>query len=246
MPTATAFGTEYTDTVFFNRTADELWPADITNAIYADLTDCTVAFQTDEIYCAAKALQPVISWTGMRQNQGTPPNITIFEDDQISRFLTSECGPPDKSSWTVTSTVGSIVATDLAHYWDWLAQNTTLPTNISQPLLKPNPVDPNFQLKTPLVQVHYHSYLDPDFAHDVFEFPHDGLRTPPLDSSMAETRGLPNAFVMDLRGKGPTIGNISDMTYPWELFDWFDTASNFSTQGSPSLGAVMSHHLQLS
>lgn len=89
----------------------------------------------------------------------------------------------------------------------------TLLTNISRPLLKPNPVDPNFQLKKPLVQVHYHSYLDPDFALDVLEFPHDELRTPPLDSSMAETRGRPYAFVMDLRGKGPTIGNISDMTY---------------------------------
>ncbi|KAI4246248.1 MAG: hypothetical protein L6R42_009961, partial [Xanthoria sp. 1 TBL-2021] len=218
------------DTVFFNRTADELWPADITNAIYADLADCTVAFQTDEIYCAARALQSVLSWTGMRQNQGTPPNITIFEDDQISRFLTSEGGPPDNSSWTVTSTVGSIFATDLAHYWDWLAQNTTLPTKISRPLLKPTPVDPDFQLKKPLVQVQCHSYLDPDFAHDVFEFPHDELRKPPLDSSMAELGVFSQCFCDGPQG---------DMTYPWELFDWFDTASNFSTQGAPSLGAVI-------
>ncbi|KAL8849786.1 MAG: hypothetical protein Q9221_005269 [Calogaya cf. arnoldii] len=230
VPTPTAFGTEYTDTVFFNRTADELWPMDITNAIYANLTDCTIAWQTDEKYCSSRAHEPVLKWTAMRQNQGTPPNITIFEGDQISRFLTSEGGPPDNSSWTVTSTVGSIFATDLAHFWDWLAQNTTLPANISRPLLKPAPVDSNFQLKKPLVQI---------FAHDDFEFPHDELRTPPLDSFTGETWDLPNDFVMDLRGRAPSIGDESDTDHPWELFEWFDTALNFSTQGAPSLGAVI-------
>ena len=80
VPKATAFGEEYTDTVYFNRTAEELWPVDITNDIYADASQCIASEPDFEEYCAISAVDSVGAWIARRQNQGTPPNITIFQD----------------------------------------------------------------------------------------------------------------------------------------------------------------------
>ena len=49
---------------------------------------------------------------------------------------------------------------------------------------------------------------------------------------------LPNEFVLNLEGNDSSNGNTSN-DHPWILFDWFDAASNFSSQGVPSLGAVV-------
>ena len=236
VPKMKAFGSEYTDRLFFNRTKNELWPAEITNAIYADISRCGAIDNQD---CAVRAMDAVGDWISMHQNQGTKPNITVFQDYEVSRFLTSEGGPPDVSSWTVTSTVGSVFARDLNHYWDWLVENSTLPTNIKRPLLRPGFLDPEINVKKPHVQVQCQTYLDPDFEHDAFAFPHDNLLTPPLDTFKTDVWGLPNEFVMNLLGDDHSIGNNNDTTHPYLLFDWFDTASNFSDKGAPSLGAVV-------
>ena len=236
VPKIKAFGPDYTDRLFFNRTKEELWPAEITNAIYADISKCGPINNQD---CAVRAMDAVGTWAFMHQKQGTKPNITIFQDNEVARFLTSEGGPPDVSSWTVTSTVGSIFARDLNHYWDWLVENSTLPTNIKRPLLRPAFLDAELKVKKPHVQVQCQTYLDPDFEHDAFAFPHDDLLTPPLDTFKTDVWGLPNEFVTNLIGDDPSIGNSSDTTHPYLLFDWFDTASNFSDKGAPSLGAVI-------
>lgn len=236
VPKIKAFGPEYTDRLFFNRTKNELWPAEITNAIYADTSKCGPLDNQD---CAVRAMDSVGDWILMHRNQGTKPNITIFQDYEVARFLTSEGGPPDVSSWTVTSTVGSIFARDLNHYWDWLVENSTLPTTIKRPLLRPGFLDPEIKVKKPHVQVQCQTYLDPDFEHDAFAFPHDNLLTPPLDTFKTDVWGLPNEFVTNLLGDDHSIGNPNDTTHPYLLFDWFDTASNFSDKGAPSLGAVV-------
>ena len=236
VPKAKAFGTEYTDRVYFNRTQDELWPANITNAIYANLSDCT---QLDDLVqdCAVIARDSVAPWISRHQSFGTKPNITIFENSEVTRYLTSQGGPPDNSSWTVSSTVGSVFARDLNNYWDWLVENSSLPMNIQRPLIRPAFLDPNFKFRKPLVQAQCHSYFEPDWEDGIFEFPHNELLAKPLDEFKESVWRLPNEFVLNLLGDDRSIGN--DPNYPPILFDWFDTASNFSDTGAPSLGALI-------
>ncbi|KAL8823045.1 MAG: hypothetical protein Q9191_006232 [Dirinaria sp. TL-2023a] len=238
VPQTKAFGNEYKDRVYFNRTEDELWPQDITNTIYANTTSCRpVNFDNQD--CAVRAMDSVGSWITDHQDQGTKPNITIFQDSEIIRYLTSQGGPPDNSSWTVTSTASSIFARDLVHYWEWLVENTTLPTKIARPLIRPHFVNSTMKLKKPLVQTQCQTWLEPDWANGNFAFPHDELLTPPLDHSKHETWKLPNAFILNLKGNDSKIGDMNDTQHPHILFDWFDAASNFSAQGAPSLGAVI-------
>ena len=238
VPKIEAFGPHYSDRLFFNRTKEELWPAEISNTIYADIERCDLIDNPDNLDCAVRARDAVGQWTAMHQNQGTKPNITMFQDYEVARFLTCEGGPPDVSSWTVTSTIGSVFAQDLNHYWDWLVENSTLPIKIERPLLRPAFLD-DFKVKKPHVQVQCHTYFDPDFEHGAFEFPHDELLTPPLDIFKTDVWNLPNEFVTNLLGDDHSIGNHDDTTHPYLLFDWFDTASNFSNKGAPSLGAVI-------
>ena len=230
---AKAFGTEYKDRVYFNRTEDDLWPEDISNAIYADTTICSAGNVNDDQDCAVRAMDPVGNWIRDHQNQGTKPNITIFQDSEITRYLTSQGGPPDNSSWTVTSTVNSIFGRDLVHYWDWLIENSTLPTNIARPLIRPHFVNSTIKVKKPLVQVQCQTWIEPDWESGTFAFPHDKLLTPPLDQFEHETCVLPNDFILDLKGNDTDIGDPNDNQHSHILFDWFDAASNFSTQGAP-------------
>lgn len=238
VPQAKAFGREYKDRVYFNRTEDDLWPKDITNAIYANISSCSVGNLVRQ-GCAVRAMDSVGTWIHDHQDQGTKPNITIFQDSEITRYLTSQGGPPDNSSWTVTSTANSIFARDLVHYWDWLVENTTLPTNIARPLIQPHFVNSAIKLKKPLVQAQCQTWLDPDWANGNFAFPHDELLTPPLDQSKHETWKLPNDFILNLKSNDSNIGDPNDNQHSHILFDWFDAASNFSAQGAPSLGAVI-------
>ena len=235
---ADAFGLQYNDRVFFNRTEAELWPANITNAIYANVSLCDSVVTASED-CAVSAVGVVGPWIGLHQSQGTKPNITVFQELEVTRYLTSQGGPPDNLSWTVSSTVGSVFTKDLDHYWDWLAENSSLPTNVARPLLQPAFTNPNFKMRKPLVQAQCRTYLEPDYANENFEFPHDELLTPPLDRFKNDKWGLPNEFVLDLKGNDSSIGNLFDYSNPWLLFEWFDTVSNFSTKGAPSLGAVI-------
>ncbi len=233
-----AFGWEYKDRVYFNHTEAELWPGDITNAIYADVSWCSATNISNQD-CAVRAIDVVGPWISLHQSQGTKPNITVFQDFEVTRYLTSQGGPPDNSSWTVSSTIGSVFAKDLNHYWDWQVENGSLPTSVSRPLLRPAFINPTFKVKKPLVQAQCQSYFNPDWENETFEFPHDKLLTPPLDGFKDEVWSLPNEFVLNLKGNDSDIGNISDPNHPWILFDWFDAASNFSSQGAPSLGAVV-------
>ena len=89
------------------------------------------------------------------------------------------------------------------------------------------------------MQAQCQSWFDPDYEHGLFEFPHDELLTPPLNEFKDSTWRLPNDFVMSLKGNDSSVGNEGDQEHPWILFDWFDTVSNFSSVGSPSLGAVV-------
>ena len=228
-----AFGPTYTDRVYFNRTEAELWPVNITNAIFADAKECSVED------CAVEAANVVGPWIDLHQSQGTKPNITVFQNSEVARYLTSQGGPPDNSSWTVSSTVGYIFAKDLDHYWDWLVENSSLPENIDRPLLRPAFKDTNFKMRKPLVQAQCRTYFDPNWEHGAFEFPHDELLTPPLDVFINDKWSLPNDFVLNLKGNDSIIGNFNDTSNPWILFDWFDTVSNFSNKGAPSLGAVV-------
>ena len=232
-----AFGREYKDRVYFNRTEAELWPGDITNAIYPDVSWCS-AMNTSNQDCAVRAIDVVGPWISLHQSQGTKPNITVFQDFEVTRYLTSQGGPPDNSSWTVSSTIGSIFAQDLNHYWDWQVENASLPTSISRPLIRPAFINPTFKVKKPLVQAQCQSYVNPDWENETFDFPHDELLTPPLDEFKDDAWSLPNEFVLNLKGNDSSIGNTSDPNHPWILFDWFDAASNFTSQGAPSLGAV--------
>ena len=232
-----AFGPEYRDRLYFNRTEVELWPANITNEIYANLSACT-PYSAPNQDCAVEAADSVGPWITLHQSEGTSPNITVFQDFEVARYLTSQGGPPENSSWTVSSTVGSIFAEDLNHYWDWLAENSSLPTRVSRPLLRPSFINKNFSIRKPLVQAQCQTYFDPDWEHGIFEFPHDELLTPPLYEFRNTTWGLNNEFVLSLKGNDSDIGNLNDTAHPWILFDWFDTASNFSNEGAPSIGAV--------
>lgn len=218
VPKVKAFGPEYTDRLYFNRTKAELWASDITNAIYSDVSKCSPAntFNQD---CAVRALDAVGGWVGSHQVQGTKPNVTVFQDSEVIRFIPSQGGPPDNSSWTATSTVGSVFARDLGDYWDWLVENSTLPKHIDRPLLRPAFVDKTFKLKKPLVQTQCQTYFDPDWEDGRFEFPHDELLTPPLDKVKNDTWSLPNAFVLNPKGNNSNIGSINDTSHPWILFD---------------------------
>ena len=233
-----AFGPEYRDRLYFNRTEAELWPANITNAIYADLSACTPSSAPNQD-CAVEAADFVGPWIYLHQSEGTSPNITVFQDSEVARYLTSQGGPPENSSRTVSSTVGSIFAKDLNHYWDWLAENSSLPTRVSRPMLRPAFINQNFKIRKPLVQAQCYTYFDPDWEYGIFEFPHDELLTPPLHEFKNSTWSLGNDFVLSLKGNDSDIGNPKDASHPWILFDWFDTASNFSNQGAPSIGAVI-------
>lgn len=237
VPKITAFGPFYNDRIYLNWTEAELWPSEINNAIYADLVPCTATGTNQD--CAVRAMDPLNGWVGSHQVQGTKPNVTIFQDLEVTRFLTSQGGPPDNSSWTITSTVGSLFARDLAHYWDWLVENSTISKNIEWPLLRPAFQGSTFKMKKPLVQTQCQTYFNPDWEYGIFEFPHDQLLTPPLNEVKNETWTLPNNFILNLKGNDSNLGNINDTSHPWILFDWFDTASNFSNQGAPSLGAVI-------
>ena len=199
-----AFGREYKDRVYFNRTEAELWPGDITNAIYTDVSWCS-ARNTSKQDCAVRAIDVVGPWISRHQSQGTKPNITVFQDYEVTRYLTSQGGPPDNSSWTVSSTIGSILAKDLNHYWDWQVENGSLPNAVSRPLLQPAFLNSTFKAKKPLVQVQCQSYLNPDWEKEAFEFPHDELLTPPLDAFKDDTWGLPNEFVLNLKGNESSI-----------------------------------------
>ena len=233
-----AFGPLYTDRVYFNRTEDELWPRNITNAIYADVSQCD-AIGTDHQDCAVGAADVVTSWVALHQSQGTKPNITIFQDSEVTRYLTSQGGPPDNSSFTVSSTIGSVFAKDLDHYWDWLVENSSLPLNIDRPLLRPAFKNSSLKMRKPLVSAQCQLYLNPDYENGAFVFPHDELVTPPLDGFKDDTWSLPNDFVLNLKGDDGDIGNPNDSSHPYILFRWFDTATEFSNKGAPSLGAVV-------
>ena len=233
-----AFGPLYTDRVYFNRTEAELWPRNITNAIYANVSKCYLT-GTDPQDCAVGAADVIGPWVSLHQSQGTKPNITIFQDSEVTRYLTSQGGPPDNSSFTVSSTVGSVFAKDLDHYWDWLVENSSLPLNIDRPLLRPAFKDSNFKMRKPLVSAQCQTYFKPDYEHGVFVFPHDELVTPPLDDFRNDTWSLPNDFILNLKGNDSDIGNFTDLSHPYILFNWFDTATEFSNEGAPSLGAVV-------
>ena len=233
-----AFGSLYTDRLYFNRTEAELWPANITNAIYANVSKCYVT-GTDPQDCAVGAADIVGPWVGLHQSQGTKPNITVFQDSEVTRYLTSQGGPPDNSSFTVSSTIGSVFVKDLDHYWDWLVENSSLPLNIDRPLLRPAFKDSNFKMRKPLVSAQCRTYLSPDYEHGAFVFPHDELVTPPLDEFKNDTWSLSNDFVLNLKGNDSDIGNFTDLSHPYILFRWFDTATDFSNKGAPSLGAVV-------
>ena len=231
-----AFGPLYTDRVYLNRTEDELWPGNITNVIYADMNKCDGIDSQD---CAVGAADVVGPWVSLHQSQGTKPNITIFQDYEVTRYLTSQGGPPDNSSFTVSSTVGSVFAKDLDHYWDWLVENSSLPLNIDRPLLRPAFKNSSIKMRKPLVSAQCQTYFHPDYEHEAFEFPHDELVTPPLDEFKNDTWSLPNDFVLNLKGDDSDIGNPKDKSHPYILFRWFDTATEFSNKGAPSLGAVV-------
>lgn len=233
-----AFGPLYTDRVYFNRTEAELWPENITNAIYADVSKCD-PIDTDPQDCAVRAMDVVGPWVTLHQMQGTKPNITIFQDSEVTRYLTSQGGPPDNSSFTVSSTIGSVFAKDLDHYWDWLVENSSLPLKIDRPLLRPAFKTSSFKMRKPLVSAQCQTYFHPDLEKGAFAFPHDELLTPPLDRFRNDTWSLPNDFVLNLKGDDSDIGNAKDTSHPYILFDWFDTATEFSSQGAPSLGAVV-------
>ena len=234
MPQTQAFGSEYIDRVYLNRTAEELWPQNIDNAIYTSHT-CIANDNWQD--CAVRAMDVLSVWISSHQMQGTAPNISNFQDSEVTRYLTSEGGPPDNSSWTVASTVGANFGRTLVHYWDWILENTTLPAKVNRPLIQPHFVDKAMKIRKPLVQASCQTYLNPDWQHDAFEFPHSDLTTPPLDNFKDEIWSLPNDFVLELKGNNSDIGNVNDTNRPGVLFDWFDTASAFP--GAPSLGAVI-------
>ncbi|KAL8746673.1 MAG: hypothetical protein Q9190_001327 [Brigantiaea leucoxantha] len=98
--------------------------------------------------------------------------------------------------------------------------------------------DTSSKFRSPAVE-HCRSYYNLDFNRNVFEFPHDQLKTPPLDKFIRAQWRLPNDFVKNFVGNNTSVGNLTDSTHPYVLFDWYDTAGNFSNLGAPSLGAVI-------
>ncbi|KAL8720985.1 MAG: hypothetical protein Q9181_007802, partial [Wetmoreana brouardii] len=239
VPMDVALGTNYNERVYFNHSKAELWPADITKAIYGDTSQCNPN-GTDDYYnnCPVGAMNIVLSWMETHEFQ-TPSNITISEDSKMARLLTSEDDPSSDSGWTVTSTAGSMFARDFHSYLAWLADDSSILANVKHPLLRPSFLDPELRMRAPLVQIQCRAYLAPDFERDRFEFPHDKLLTPPLDRYRSNEWILPNAFVEDLRANAFDPNTYIQKRY---AFDWYDTASNFSSQGAPSLGAVIIHH----
>ncbi|KAL8703301.1 MAG: hypothetical protein Q9201_003515 [Fulgogasparrea decipioides] len=237
VPMDMAFGTDYTERVYLNHSKAELWPANITKAIYGDTNQCNPNGTGNYYdYCPVRAMNVVFPLIEIYGIQATPPNIIISEDSKIGRFLTSKDDPSSDSGWTVTSTAGSMFARDFHSYLTWLADNSSILANIKHPLLRPSFLDPKFRMRAPLVQTQCRAYSAPNFKTDRFEFPHDKLLTPPLDRYSSNQWILPNKFVMDLRANAiDARGYIQKL----HAFDWYDTASNFSSQGAPSLGAVM-------
>ena len=229
---------DVSERIYFNHTAKDLWPADITNDLYNKDADCVKDMTQQD--CAVAAVDIVRSWVSQHQNQGLKPNLTITQDGGVTRFLTSVGGPYDNNSWTVASTVGYQFARDLGSFWEWMVQrNSRLARNISRPLITPSFVDPAIKLKKPLVQGQCKTYFNPDWNNTKFEFPHHQLKTPPLDKYLEEVWSLPNDFVTDLLGNNTNVGLVTDKNHPRILFDWYDTAGNFSQKGAPSLGAVV-------
>ena len=238
VPHSTAFGQDYTDRVYVNYTQQQLWPADITNAMYGNISECSLTSVWLNS-CAIRALDPLNGldgWVYKHQAVGRPPNMTVTQDGEISRYLTSQGGPPDQSSWTVASTIGFRFANDIEHYWNWELENSALTSVINRPLIRASFANSTFKLKKPLVQAQCQTYLNPDFEHGSFAFPHDELLTPPLDEYKTNVWPVPNDFVRSLVGNR---SSTDDVTYP--IFDWYNTASNLSNQGAPSLGAVLSY-----
>ena len=68
------------------------------------------------------------------------------------RYLTSMGGPPEVSSWTVTSRVSYQVARDLGEFWEWQMLNATLPQNFDRPLLSMSFEDERHRIQKLLVQ----------------------------------------------------------------------------------------------
>ena len=223
--------------IYLNQTTKNLWPADITNGIYDSRINCTQ--NPDNQDCAVAAVGIVKNWVEQHQNQGLQPNLTITQDGAVTRFLTSVGGPPDSSSWTIASTVGYQFARDLGSLWEWMVQsNASLATNISRPLIEPSFVDPSLSVKKPLVQGQCQTYFNPDWEITPFNFPHDQLKTPPLNDFLKETWSLPNEFVKQMIGDNKDVGNVTIEGDSLIRFNWYDTAGNFSKTGAPSLGAV--------
>ena len=223
---------------YMNFTAAQLWVPDITNDLYNQEVDCPNDKNNQD--CPTPALDLVGGWVAQHQNQGLQPNITVAQDGGVTRYLTSVGGPYDESSWTVTSTIGWRFARDLGSFWEWMVErNTSLAQNISRPLITPSFTDPSLKMRKPLVQAQCQTYFNPDWNATQFEFPHDQLKTPPLDEFLDKIWTLPNSFVKDLVGDNRSPGYIPDDDRPKILFDWYDTATNFSTKGAPSLGAVV-------
>ena len=236
VPNQTAFG-DVPERIYVNRTAAELWPADITTDLYSKEPDCSNDRSNNN--CALSALDAVNKWVGAHQNQGLKPNITLTQDGGVSRFLSSSSGPANGTSWTVASTIGMQQARDLGSFWEWVVENnSSLATDVSRPLITPSFIDSHLQVRKPLVQTQCHTYFDPDFNTTAFEFPHDQLNTPPLDGFLTNSWNLPNDFVINMVGDNKDIGSIPNPG-PRILFSWYDTATSFSRLGTPSLGAVV-------
>lgn len=237
VPAAQVFG-DIPERPYMNYTAAELWVPDITSDLYNQGVDC--ANDTNNQDCPTPALDLVGGWVSLHQNQSVPPNITVAQEGGVTRYLTSVGGPADESSWTVTSTIGWRFARDLGSFWEWMMErNTSLAQNISRPLIAPSFTDPSLKMRKPLVQAQCQTYFNPDWNATGFEFPHDQLKTPPLDDFLDETWTLPNSFVKDLVGDNSDPGYMTDDDRPKVLFDWYDTATNLSAKGAPSLGAVI-------
>lgn len=57
-----AFGNQYRDRVYFNRTEEELWPVNISNAIYANNPEDTCSAVNPNDDCAVRAMDSVGAW----------------------------------------------------------------------------------------------------------------------------------------------------------------------------------------
>ena len=237
LPKQNAFG-KFDHRLYWNGTYSDLWPSNITPDIYANQTATCAIDPVNNPNCFFSAFGIILPWINEHEMENLEPNITVPQLGQVVRYLTSEGGTREKSSWTATSTVPYQIARDLGEYWEWLMWNATLLASFDRPLLQISFKHERSKIKKPLVQAQCKSYYNPDFEMDTFEFPHNELRTPPLDEHMNAPWILPNDFVKGLIGNDTAIGNFTDKSHPYVLFDWYDTANNFSTTGAPSLGAV--------